>query len=78
MDPVNPPPSPRDPTRKPPVPPGKGDVPPYMRALLWQIPIILIFLWFWQEYLSSKRVETIPYSEFKQYVAAGAVTECQI
>jgi cell division protease FtsH len=79
IDPVNLPPkdSPKDPKRKPPTP-GGGDLPPVWRGLLWYIPVLLFLLWFWQYLFSSMSVETIPYSQFKQYLAQGEVKDCDV
>ena len=83
MDPVNPPPPPppkdpaKDPKRKTPTP-GPGGVPPYWRGALWYIPFLLLLLWFWQDLFSSMRVETIRYSQFKQYLAQGQVKDCDV
>src|SRR5580698_4775609 len=79
IEPVNPSPkdSPRDPKRKPPTPVG-GDLPPVWRGLLWYIPVLLFLLWFWQYLFSSMSVETIPYSQFKQYLAQGEVKDCDV
>jgi len=75
MDPTNPP--SKDPKKKTP-PSGTGNLPPVWRGLLWYIPVILLLLWFWQDLFASMRVQTIPYSDFKQYVAKGEVTECDV
>jgi cell division protease FtsH len=79
IDPVNPSPKdpPKDPKRKPPTP-GGGDLPPVWRGLLWYIPVLLFLLWFWQYVFSSMSVETIPYSQFKQYLARGEVKDCDV
>ena len=79
IDPVNPSPKdpPKDPKRKPPTP-GGGDLPPVWRGLLWYIPVLLFLLWFWQYLFSSMSVETIPYSQFKQYLAQGEVKDCDV
>ena len=79
IDPVSPSPkeSPKDPKRKPPTP-GGGDLPPVWRGLLWYIPVLLFLLWFWQYLFSSMSVETIPYSQFKQYLAQGEVKDCDV
>ena len=47
-------------------------------AWWWYIPIILLVLWMWQDMLYSMAVRTIPYSQFKQYLADGEVADCQI
>jgi hypothetical protein len=35
-------------------------------------------LWFWQDQFHQMSVKTIPYSQFKQYLADGELAECQI
>jgi len=78
MDPINPPPKDsKDPKKKTP-PPGTPNLPPVWRPLLRNIPVLLLMLWIWQDLFSSMRVQTIPYSEFKQYLAKGEVTECDV
>ena len=79
MDPINPPPkdASKDPKRKTP-PAGSGGLPPIWRGLLWYIPVLLLLLWFWQDLFSSMRVQTIPYSQFKQYLARGEVKDCDV
>jgi cell division protease FtsH len=71
-----PPPKPpqKDPKSKP---PGMG-LPPQWRSFLWYVPLVLCVLWFWQEVLTSMRVKTIPYSEFKTYLANDEVTEAEV
>ncbi len=48
------------------------------RPWLWYASIALLLLWIWQDFFSAIIVHTIPYSEFKQYVAKKQVVECQI
>ena len=48
------------------------------RVLLWYVPIALMLLWLWQEAAYKMTVRTIPYSDFKQHLAAGEVTECEV
>ncbi len=43
----------------------------------WYIPVMLLMLWLWQDQLNQISVKTIPYSQFKQYLAAGEVAECR-
>jgi cell division protease FtsH len=78
MDPVNAPPKDpvKDPKRKPPLP--GGNLPPIWRGVLWQIPFLLLLLWFWQDLFSGMRVMTIPYSQFKEYLAQGQVKDCDV
>jgi len=42
------------------------------------ILIMLVLLWGWQQYLGVKNLRIIPYSDFKQYVHDGRVTEAII
>lgn len=47
---------------------------PDWRALLWYLPMLLVLLWLWQEWMNQDvRVQPIPYSQFKAYLAAGEV-----
>jgi cell division protease FtsH len=39
---------------------------------------MLIVLWFWQSTIVSLAYKTIPYSEFKEYLRNGEVTECMV
>ncbi len=78
VDPVNPPPkdASKDPKRKSPLP--GSNLPPIWRGLLWYIPVLLLLLLFWQDLFPSMRTLTIPYSQFKQYLAAGQVKDCEV
>jgi cell division protease FtsH len=46
--------------------------------MLWYIPVMLLILWMWQDQLHQMSVKTIPYSQFKQYLANGEVAECEV
>jgi cell division protease FtsH len=72
--PLPPKPPQKDPKSKP---PGSG-LPPQWRNIIWYIPLALLLIWFWQEMLTSMRVKTIPYSEFKDYLANDEVTEAEV
>lgn len=48
------------------------------RFLWWYIPLVLLVLWVWQDLAHQATVKTIPYSEFKQYLAQGEVSEVRI
>ncbi|MEZ6097839.1 MAG: ATP-dependent zinc metalloprotease FtsH [Pirellulaceae bacterium] len=48
------------------------------RALLWYLPLMLLMLWIWQDLFYQMRVQTIPYSDFKQHVANREVIECDV
>ncbi len=63
--------------------PGKGGEPgrpppPNWSILLWYIPLALMLLWLWQDELHQMAVETLPYSQFKRYLAEGEVSECEV
>jgi cell division protease FtsH len=64
----------RDPDSKP-----KGAGPPeqWRYAFVYFIVLMLI-VWFWQEAISRVSVRTIPYSQFKEYVAKGEIVEANI
>ncbi len=51
---------------------------PNWRSFLWYVPVMLLLLWVWQDQLHQISVKTIPYSQFKQYLAAGEVAECEV
>jgi cell division protease FtsH len=55
-------------------PPGARD----WRFVWWYIPLMVLILWFWQDQLYQMTVKTIPYSQFKQYLADEEVGECQV
>jgi len=56
--------------------PGKFD--PQIRLLIIYFITTLVVLWVWQELVRQVAVVTIPYSEFKAYVARHEVTEATI
>jgi cell division protease FtsH len=68
--------------RKDNLPPTKKpeERPPWFRFPWWYtgLFLLLLWLWFWQDYLAVERIKTIPYSEFKLYVARREVTDCEI
>jgi cell division protease FtsH len=51
--------------------------PPY-RIPIWNIIFMLILLWIWQDAVTNLTVKTLDYSEFKQHVRNGEVTEAKI
>ena len=62
-------------------PPPKGDSkpkPPKWSSPLWYLPIMILLLWFWQSTVSQFSYRTIPYSEFKSYLANHEVVRCVI
>lgn len=48
------------------------------RYWAWYAAFTLLVLWTWQEAFRSVSIRTIPYSEFKERLARGEVTECHI
>lgn len=62
-------------------PPKKEErlgIPGGWRSYWWYLPMILLVLWIWQDLLYTATVRTIPYSQFKQHLAAGEVSNCQV
>ncbi len=55
-----------------------GNFDPPLRALIIYFVTTLVVLWVWQEVFRQVAVVTIPYSEFKAYVARHEVTEATI
>ena len=73
-----------DPKQAPKLTPGPRknlETPPRARdwrSIWWYIPLMLLILWLWQDQVHQMTVQTIPYSQFKQYLADGDVAECQV
>src|SRR5262249_8054588 len=44
----------------------------------WYIPIMLLLLWVWQSMIIQFAYKSIPYSEFKSYLARREVIECVV
>lgn len=61
------------PSRKPPL-----DWRPEWWHLVWYLPLALVLLWLWQDMARMAVVQTIPYSEFKEYLARGEVVEVEL
>ena len=55
-----------------------GSNAPVWRMLIWYIPALIFLLWLWQDVLTRGAVETISYSQFKQYLARGEVASAEI
>jgi cell division protease FtsH len=51
---------------------------PQWRLWLWYFLMTLLVLWIWQELSSQVEYRTIPYSEFRNYLAQRAVTEAVV
>ena len=53
--------------------PAKVDkLEPQWRLWIWYFLVTLLVLWVWQELGNQVEYRTIPYSEFKTYLAQGA------
>ncbi|MBV8900308.1 MAG: ATP-dependent zinc metalloprotease FtsH [Verrucomicrobia bacterium] len=59
-------------------PTKSGDIEPNWRRWLIYMGTMLLMLWLWQDVIISSAVKTIPYSEFKDYVARGEVVWADI
>tara|TARA_R110002049_G_scaffold285698_4_gene467106 strand:- start:280781 stop:282853 length:2073 start_codon:yes stop_codon:yes gene_type:complete len=55
-----------------------GDTTTDWRSITWMMLMALIAVWLWQNVIQSSDVRTIPYSQFKTYVANEAVKQCEI
>jgi cell division protease FtsH len=52
---------------------NKKALPPKARFSIWYFLIVFLVISYMQQYFFSGKVETIPYSQFKQYIAQGNV-----
>ena len=64
--------SPLDPQKK------KDALPPKTHFSIWYFMIALLFFTYLQQYYFSRKVETIPYGQFKQALANGNVDKLTI
>jgi cell division protease FtsH len=64
--------NPQDPQKK------KNALPPKAHFSIWYFVIVFLLFSFAQQYFFSRKVENIPYSQFKQYLAEGAVVKLTI
>jgi cell division protease FtsH len=51
----------------------KNTLPPKARFSIWYFLIAIFLFTYLQQYFFSAKVETIPYSQFKRYIAEGNV-----
>ncbi len=59
--------------------PAKVDkLEPQWRLWIWYFLVTLLVLWVWQELGNQVEYRTIPYSEFKTYLAQGAIAEAVV
>jgi len=63
---------PQDPQKK------KDALPPKAHFSIWYVLIALLLFTYLQQYLFSRKVETIPYGQFKQDLAEGNVSKLTI
>jgi cell division protease FtsH len=56
--------------------PPTGSPPPW--TWIWFLLMTLALLWFWQEGAHQMGIQTVPYSQFKEYVHNGEVVECSV
>jgi len=56
----------------------KNALPPKAQFSIWYILIAFLAFSYMQQYFFSGKVETIPYSQFKQYIAQGNLTNLSI
>lgn len=62
-------------------PAPKGDPkpkPPKWSSPLWYLPVMILLLWFWQSTISQFSYHTIPYNEFKGYLARHEIVRCVV
>jgi cell division protease FtsH len=52
--------------------------PPQWGGLIFYIILMAAMIWMWQEAAHQVAYRTIPYSDFKAYLARGEVTECSV
>jgi cell division protease FtsH len=64
--------SPQDPQKK------KNALPPKAHFSIWYFLLAFLLFSYLQQYFLSGKVETIPYSQFKQYIAEGALSKVTI
>ncbi|MBI4765160.1 MAG: ATP-dependent metallopeptidase FtsH/Yme1/Tma family protein [Deltaproteobacteria bacterium] len=64
--------SPQDPQQK------KNALPPKAHFSIWYFLIVFMLFSLFQQYFLARKVETIPYSQFKQYLANGQVSKVTI
>ena len=60
--------------KKPPPFPGA----PRWKIPLWNILLMLLMLWIWQDAITNYSVKTLSYSEFKEHLQRGEVTQAKL
>ena len=56
----------------------KDALPPKAHFSIWYFLMVFLLFTYLQQYLFSGKVETIPYSQFKQYITEGTVSQLTI
>jgi hypothetical protein len=56
----------------------EGWPPSQWRTFIWYMILMLATLWIWQEAGQQVAYQTIPYSQFKDYVQHGEVVQCSV
>ena len=56
----------------------KNTLPPKAHFSIWYFLIAFLLFTYLQQYFFSGKVETIPYSQFKQYIAEGTLSKVTI
>jgi cell division protease FtsH len=56
----------------------KDALPPKAHFSIWYFLLVFLLFTYLQQYLFSGKVETIPYSQFKQYITEGTVSQLTI
>jgi hypothetical protein len=57
---------------------NKQGLPPQWTTWIWFLLMTLAMVWFWQEGSHQVGVRTISYSQFKEYLHNGEVTDCTV
>ncbi len=62
---------------------NKGDIPENGPSIKWKIPLwqilmMLLMLWIWQDAITNYTVKTLTYSEFKTHLKNGEITEAKL
>lgn len=56
----------------------KGALPPRAHLSIWYFFLAFLLIFYTQQYFFAGKVETIPYSQFKQYLAEGTLSKLTI
>ena len=56
----------------------KDALPPKAHFSIWYFLMVFLLFTYLQQYIFSGKVETIPYSQFKQYITEGTIAKLTI